>query len=216
MHGWLVIDKPVGIGSTQVVSAVKRALREGGYPKVRVGHGGTLDPLASGVLPVAIGEATKLAGRMLDSDKIYEFTIRFGEETATLDAEGAVVHDGGHRADEDESASGRRIRRPRHERRERDVGRVRDVRRHESSRQPRKLDRVALARYRPSLAGRRCGSNQRCDAVRLCDRRRERGRSAARHDRGWSARSLRPRTAWPISAKGSPQCTVSSALSTDR
>jgi tRNA pseudouridine55 synthase len=91
VHGWLVIDKPVGIGSTQVVSAVKRVLREGGYPKVRVGHGGTLDPLASGVLPVAIGEATKLAGRMLDSDKIYEFTIRFGEETDSLDAEGEVV-----------------------------------------------------------------------------------------------------------------------------
>lgn len=91
MHGWLVIDKPVGIGSTQVVGAVKRALREGGYPKVKVGHGGTLDPLASGVLPVALGEATKLAGRMLDSDKVYEFTICFGEETDTLDLEGEVV-----------------------------------------------------------------------------------------------------------------------------
>ena len=91
MHGWLIIDKPVGPGSTQVVSAVKRALREGGYPKVKVGHGGTLDPLASGVLPIALGEATKLSGRMLDSAKSYEFTIRFGEETDTLDAEGEVV-----------------------------------------------------------------------------------------------------------------------------
>jgi tRNA pseudouridine55 synthase len=91
MHGWLVIDKPVGPGSTQIVSAVKRALREGGYPKTKVGHGGTLDPLASGVLPVALGEATKLAGRMLDADKVYDFTIRFGDETDTLDAEGAVV-----------------------------------------------------------------------------------------------------------------------------
>jgi len=91
MHGWLVIDKPVGPGSTQIVSAVKRALREGGYSKSKVGHGGTLDPLASGVLPVALGEATKLAGRMLDADKLYEFTIRFGEETDTLDAEGEVV-----------------------------------------------------------------------------------------------------------------------------
>lgn len=90
-HGWLVIDKPVGTGSTQVVSAVKRALRAGGYPKVKVGHGGTLDPLASGVLPIALGEATKLAGRLLDSDKVYEFTVRFGEETDTLDAEGRVV-----------------------------------------------------------------------------------------------------------------------------
>jgi tRNA pseudouridine55 synthase len=91
VHGWLIVDKPVGIGSTAVVGAVKRALRDGGYPRLKVGHGGTLDPLASGVLPVALGEATKLAGRMLDSDKVYEFTIRFGEETDTLDAEGGVV-----------------------------------------------------------------------------------------------------------------------------
>jgi tRNA pseudouridine55 synthase len=91
MHGWLIIDKPVGPGSTQIVSTVKRALRDGGYPKVKVGHGGTLDPLASGVLPVALGEATKLSGRMLDADKAYGFTIRFGEETSTLDAEGEVV-----------------------------------------------------------------------------------------------------------------------------
>jgi tRNA pseudouridine55 synthase len=91
VHGWIVIDKPVGPGSTQIVSAVKRALREGGYAKCKVGHGGTLDPLASGVLPVALGEATKLAGRMLDADKIYEFTIRLGEATATLDAEGEVI-----------------------------------------------------------------------------------------------------------------------------
>jgi tRNA pseudouridine55 synthase len=91
VHGWLIIDKPVGPGSTQVVGAVKRALREGGYPKVKVGHGGTLDPLASGVLLVALGEATKLCGHMLDADKIYEFTIAFGEETDTLDGEGKVV-----------------------------------------------------------------------------------------------------------------------------
>src|SRR3954447_14125670 len=91
MHGWLVIDKPVGPGSTDIVSSVKRALRDGGCPKLKVGHGGTLDPLASGVLPVALGEATKLSGRMLDADKVYDFTIRFGEETSTLDAEGEVV-----------------------------------------------------------------------------------------------------------------------------
>ncbi|HYI47460.1 MAG TPA: tRNA pseudouridine(55) synthase TruB [Allosphingosinicella sp.] len=91
MHGWLIIDKPVGPTSTRIVGAVKRALREGGYPKVRVGHGGTLDPLASGVLPIALGEATKLSGRMLDADKAYEFTIRFGSETDTLDLEGAVI-----------------------------------------------------------------------------------------------------------------------------
>jgi tRNA pseudouridine55 synthase len=91
VHGWLIIDKPAGPGSTQIVSAVKRALRDGGYAKTKVGHGGTLDPLASGVLPIALGEATKLAGRMLDADKIYDFTIRFGAETDTLDADGEVV-----------------------------------------------------------------------------------------------------------------------------
>ena len=91
LNGWLVLDKPVGLGSTQGVSAVKRALREGGYAKVKVGHGGTLDPLASGVLPIALGEATKLAGRLLDGDKVYEFTVAFGAQTDTLDLEGQVI-----------------------------------------------------------------------------------------------------------------------------
>ena len=91
INGWIVLDKPVGLGSTQAVSAVKRALREAGEPKTKVGHGGTLDPLATGVLPIAIGEATKLCGRMLDASKSYEFTIRFGEETDTLDLEGELV-----------------------------------------------------------------------------------------------------------------------------
>jgi tRNA pseudouridine55 synthase len=91
IHGWIVLDKPVGLGSTTAVSAVKRILREAGEPKTKVGHGGTLDPLASGVLPIALGEATKVAGRMLDATKAYDFTIRFGEETDTLDAEGEVV-----------------------------------------------------------------------------------------------------------------------------
>ncbi len=90
-NGWIILDKPRGLGSTQGVSAVKRNLREGGYLKTKVGHGGTLDPLAEGVLPIALGEATKLAGRMLDASKIYEFTIKFGEETDTLDTEGAVI-----------------------------------------------------------------------------------------------------------------------------
>jgi tRNA pseudouridine55 synthase len=91
INGWIVLDKPVGLGSTQAVSAVKRALREAGEPKQRVGHGGTLDPLASGVLPIAIGEATKVSGRMLDASKSYEFTVQFGEETDTLDLEGKVI-----------------------------------------------------------------------------------------------------------------------------
>ncbi|WP_298335004.1 tRNA pseudouridine(55) synthase TruB [uncultured Erythrobacter sp.] len=90
-HGWLILDKPRGLGSTQGVAAVKRNLRQAGYAKTKVGHGGTLDPLAEGVLPIALGEATKLAGRMLDASKIYEFTVQFGEETATLDTEGEVV-----------------------------------------------------------------------------------------------------------------------------
>ncbi len=90
-NGWIILDKPRGLGSTQAVGAVKRNLREAGFGKVKVGHGGTLDPEAEGVLPIALGEATKLSGRMLDSDKTYEFTIQFGEETDTLDAEGEVV-----------------------------------------------------------------------------------------------------------------------------
>ncbi len=95
--GWIILDKPRGLGSTQAVAAVKRNLREAGYGKVKVGHGGTLDPLAEGVLPIALGEATKLCGRMLDSDKTYEFTIEFGSETDTLDAEGEVVRTSRHR-----------------------------------------------------------------------------------------------------------------------
>jgi tRNA pseudouridine55 synthase len=91
VHGWIILDKPVGLGSTQAVAAVKRNFREAGFGKIKVGHGGTLDPLASGVLPIALGEATKLCGRMLDASKAYDFTIKFGEETAGLDAEGEVV-----------------------------------------------------------------------------------------------------------------------------
>jgi tRNA pseudouridine55 synthase len=91
MHGWILLDKSLGLGSTQAVSAVKRALRTGEYGKWKVGHGGTLDPLATGVLPIAVGEATKLAGRMLDSDKVYDFTIGFGIQTDTLDLEGKVI-----------------------------------------------------------------------------------------------------------------------------
>src|SRR5215210_5834863 len=91
IHGWIILDKPVGLGSTTAVSAVKRILRGAGEPKTTVGHGGTLDPLASGVLPIAVGEATKLAGRMLGATKGYDFTITFGAETDTLDAEGRTV-----------------------------------------------------------------------------------------------------------------------------
>lgn len=91
VNGWIILDKPHGLGSTQAVAAVKRNLRQAGYGKVKVGHGGTLDPLATGVLPIAVGEATKLAGRMLDASKEYEFTVQFGRETDTLDLEGKVI-----------------------------------------------------------------------------------------------------------------------------
>ena len=96
VHGWIILDKPLELGSTQAVSAVKRNLRAAGYNMklkggIKVGHGGTLDPLASGILPIALGEATKLTGRMLDASKTYDFTVKFGEETETLDLEGKVV-----------------------------------------------------------------------------------------------------------------------------
>lgn len=90
-HGWIILDKPLGLGSTQAVGAVKRVCREAGLGKVKVGHGGTLDPLATGVLPIALGEATKLCGRMLDATKTYAFTVQFGTETDTLDLEGKVI-----------------------------------------------------------------------------------------------------------------------------
>lgn len=91
LNGWIILDKPYGLGSTQAVAAVKRCLREAGEAKAKIGHGGTLDPLAEGVLPIALGEATKLAGRMLDSDKAYDFCVKFGAQTDTLDAEGEAV-----------------------------------------------------------------------------------------------------------------------------
>lgn len=97
VNGWIVLDKAVGPGSTDMVGAVKRLLRQSGFGKVKVGHGGTLDPLASGVLPIALGEATKLAGRMLDATKQYRFTVVFGAETDTLDREGTVIETSDHR-----------------------------------------------------------------------------------------------------------------------
>ncbi|MDF8335027.1 tRNA pseudouridine(55) synthase TruB [Novosphingobium cyanobacteriorum] len=95
VNGWIILDKPHGLGSTQAVAAVKRNLRQAGLGKVKVGHGGTLDPLATGVLPIALGEATKLCGRMLDASKAYAFTVAFGSETDTLDLEGIKTLQGG-------------------------------------------------------------------------------------------------------------------------
>ena len=86
MDGVLVIDKPGGMTSFDVVRRVRRAAGVR-----RVGHGGTLDPMATGVLPVCVGEATKLAAFLLDGDKAYEATLCFGVETDTYDADGTVV-----------------------------------------------------------------------------------------------------------------------------
>jgi tRNA pseudouridine55 synthase len=86
VNGWLVIDKVEGVTSTWVVGAVKRLTRA-----QKAGHGGTLDPLATGVLPVALGEATKTVPFVMESRKAYLFTIRFGEARDTDDAEGAVI-----------------------------------------------------------------------------------------------------------------------------
>jgi len=86
VHGWLIIDKPVGMTSTQVVGAIKRL-----FSCKRAGHAGTLDPLASGCLPVALGEATKTVPFVMDGRKTYSFTVRWGEERDSDDADGAVT-----------------------------------------------------------------------------------------------------------------------------
>ena len=86
VHGWLNFDKPRGMTSTQAVSRVKRL-----YQAAKAGHAGTLDPLATGVLPIALGEATKTVPFAVEGSKEYRFTVRFGAETDTDDAEGKVV-----------------------------------------------------------------------------------------------------------------------------
>ena len=86
VHGWCVLDKPVGMTSTHAVSVVKRL-----FSAKRAGHAGTLDPLASGLLPIALGEATKTVPYVMDGRKTYSFTVRWGEERDTDDAEGRVV-----------------------------------------------------------------------------------------------------------------------------
>ena len=86
VHGWIVLDKPVGMTSTHAVSIVKRA-----FKARRAGHAGTLDPLASGLLPIALGEATKTVPFVMEGRKRYRFTVRWGEERDTDDAEGRAV-----------------------------------------------------------------------------------------------------------------------------
>jgi len=86
VNGWIVVDKPLGLTSTQVLGRIRRI-----YDPRKIGHGGTLDPLATGLLPVAMGEATKTVSYVMDGRKHYSFTVRWGEATATDDAEGEVI-----------------------------------------------------------------------------------------------------------------------------
>jgi len=86
VHGWLVLDKPAGMTSTQAVGAAKRI-----FGAQKAGHAGTLDPLATGILPIALGEATKTVPFAVEGEKAYRFTVRFGAETDTDDAEGTIV-----------------------------------------------------------------------------------------------------------------------------
>jgi len=86
VHGWLVLDKPVGMTSTQAVGAVRRL-----FDAKKAGHAGTLDPLATGVLPIALGEATKTVPYAVDGTKHYRFTVRWGAGTETDDAEGRIT-----------------------------------------------------------------------------------------------------------------------------
>jgi tRNA pseudouridine55 synthase len=92
VHGWVVLDKPVGMTSTHAVSVIKRL-----FTAKRAGHAGTLDPLASGCLPIALGDATKTVPFVMDGRKAYSFTVRWGEERDTDDAEGRVVVSSGER-----------------------------------------------------------------------------------------------------------------------
>ncbi len=89
VHGWLVVDKPAGLSSAAAVAKVRRAL-----DAEKAGHGGTLDPLATGLLPIAFGEATKTVSFVMDGPKTYRFTVRWGEERSTDDAEGKVAATG--------------------------------------------------------------------------------------------------------------------------
>jgi tRNA pseudouridine55 synthase len=86
INGWLILDKPVGVTSTHAVSRLKRI-----FNAKKAGHAGTLDPLASGILPVAFGEATKTVPFVQDGEKAYRFTVRWGAETDSDDSEGAIT-----------------------------------------------------------------------------------------------------------------------------
>jgi len=95
ISGWLILDKPVDFGSTEAVSKIKWL-----YKAQKAGHAGTLDPLASGMLPIALGDATKTVPYVMDGRKIYEFTVSWGEERATDDLEGDVTQSSDKRPNE--------------------------------------------------------------------------------------------------------------------
>src|SRR5215467_10600639 len=86
VHGWVIVDKPEGITSTQVVGIMRRV-----FDAQKAGHAGTLDPMATGVLAVALGEATKTVPYAMDAEKTYRFTARWGEARDSDDAEGAIT-----------------------------------------------------------------------------------------------------------------------------
>ncbi len=95
VSGWVVFDKPVGMGSTEAVSKIKWL-----FNAEKAGHAGTLDPLASGMLPIALGEATKTVPYVMDGAKIYRFTVAWGEERSTDDLEGPVTKSSDKRPDQ--------------------------------------------------------------------------------------------------------------------
>lgn len=97
VSGWVILDKPVGIGSTECVSKLKWL-----YQAAKCGHAGTLDPLASGMLPIALGEATKTVPYVMDGEKTYLFTVTFGAQTNTDDMEGEVTQTSDRRPSRDE------------------------------------------------------------------------------------------------------------------
>jgi tRNA pseudouridine55 synthase len=86
IHGWVCLDKPFEMGSTEAVTRVRRL-----FNAQKAGHAGTLDPLASGILPIALGEATKTVSQMMDAQKVYRFTVNWGVSTASIDREGEVI-----------------------------------------------------------------------------------------------------------------------------
>jgi tRNA pseudouridine55 synthase len=86
VHGWVILDKPLGMGSTQAVAAVRRI-----FDAQKAGHAGTLDPLATGILAIALGEATKTVPYAMDADKTYRFTATWGESRDTDDTEGSIT-----------------------------------------------------------------------------------------------------------------------------